>query len=659
MFCNKCGAMADDGAVFCRKCGNRLPVINQEPAEPVEDIAVDAVEATEEVVSDTAEQDVAPVDEFTGVMEELVSETVAEAATDEPAVDEVAGEVTKSLSEDVTGMMSEEAVDTTAANDADIQPEIAPVNTYSYEIPDVNTDITDNKSGVNKKTLIGVIAAAVAALVVLVLIASGTNAFKRTFLSPEKYYSYVEKRNISKGVETFAKGYTDVIIDRLAAKKSGSESSLNVKLSDDIIDEIENIADAHDLDFLSDISIKVSEATADNLAGSRAAIVLNGTQLLEFEAIMDAEDEVAYFRIPEINEEYIESELNDDSEAKDVAKTSTDIKKMADALPRAAKLTKLVDKYSDIALSSINDVSKEKKTMEIADVREKVYVLKVKLDDDQLKKAVKAMRKEADKDKDLQGIIIDCAEAAGEDGDKAWDAFYDALYDLEDAVKKSDMTMKVYVNSKGDIIGRELYDDTGSFEYLTVTDGRAFATEASVEDNNRELFWIEGSGKKSGDEYSGDFTVSVEGNEFDFTVDRFNVKSMFSFAPDFRVSVKIGDLLDAGNIKSRELDYIEDYSLVMDVKMKSVANGSASIMLLDGEEEAVSMSASVAETSGYKLQIPEDTFEVEDTSDFKHYLKDCDFDEFYDKLRDAGVSKEYVDGIKELENYIDYMDLLY
>ncbi|MCR5355862.1 MAG: zinc ribbon domain-containing protein [Lachnospiraceae bacterium] len=608
MYCINCGIQMKEGAKFCPKCGTKY----QAP--------VDVDEASAEAAADQAD------------------EAAPEAATESTGEADTAGQA--------------------AAFEDDYDKYFA---------------IEDEPVDKSRRKYYIVGAIAVAAVVFLICFCN-TNTFKRLFYKPADYYRYVEKKNAHKNLEQLG-GWLEVAgMDGNGDKASGREESLNIGMSDDILDAVSD-AFGVNADFLKEINITGKSALYGNLYSGNVNLSLGSDQVLALNTIADSENDNLYLRIPELSDDYLGFNTENlksllekagASNAK-IDKSTEDYLKMMSSLPKAARVIKIADRYADLVFDNIEDVKKSgMKTLELGGVKQKCWVLTVKLDYRDLKQLGEALKGEVSNDKDLKAIVSEMAESADVYEDEAWDAVLDAVDDLaDDLTYLAGSKMEVYVDSRGHVISREI--TAGEAADLTVTygrtiHGREFGALLDVKYEGTS-FTIEGIGRKSGEIYFADFTLG--GSDIDslgFSLNCFDHKAFEKQKIDGEVSVRVGDIMEMFNIDHPAAGLIEDYLAVLTVTAKDVKSYEIRLKLADGKSEPFKCTYTFKDTGASKISVPEDAIMVEKLSDMKDYLAEADFDCVQDNLERAGVPEsltKYFSYIQKFSDYIDYFDLLY
>ncbi len=529
---------------------------------------------------------------------------------------------------------------------------------------------TEDK-GKKKYYIVGAIAVAAIAFL---LCFCNTNTFKRIFYKPADYYRYVERKNIHRNLEQLG-GWLDAAgMDGSGDKVSGREEALKLNVSDEILDAVSG-AIGIDASFLSEVNITGKSTVYNELYSGIVNLSLGQNRVISLDAISDASNSSIYLRIPELSDRYlgvdlktIESFLGKPAGGGEFnpEDPATYIDKIG-RLPEAAKLMKIAERYSDKVFENLDDVKKSKKmTLELGGVEQKCWELTVELDYKDAKKLGEVLYDEIKDDDELKKLVIESSEGMGMDGEDMWDDLLELADDLKDSVTEiADSEMKVYVDSKGRVICREFLigdDKEVTVKYGRAIHGREFGVLLDV-DIDGDSYCVEGNGRKSGENYSGDFTLSGKGIEpIGFTLDSFDHKAFNKQKLVGQVSVKISDITDALNIGNFGFSMLEDYLAVISVKAKDKTAYDIDLKLTDEKTEPLICTYSFKKTGGSKISIPDNAIMVEEITDIKEYIDEADFDKLEDNLERAGVPDslvKYVSYIQRLADYLDYLDMFY
>ncbi len=529
-----------------------------------------------------------------------------------------------------------------------------------------------------KKRKTYITGAIVAVVFVCFICFCASNTFKRTFYSPANYYRYVEKKNASKKTDLITGWYGLASSLVPGGGSVGSEGSLRIHFSEDILNDMADTADIYgisDYSWLEDISFNSKNTMYDELYGSNLSVALGDNTILTVNSINDEANNKAYIRIPELSDEYIGyntsamDEINDtieDHTGYDAPSADSVSSYMAIArnLPEAARIKKLIGKYSDIVFDDIVNVERSKKQkLEIGGVTEKCYILSVDLGYKDLKAIAEDIRSSAADDKELKDMIVKTAKEGGGNGEKAWSDFLSLLDDLEDSIGDlSGTRMKVYVDRKGRVIAREIEtgDDMFSVKYGRTVDGRTFGAQCVISEYGSDIISIKGSGRKAGQNYAGDFTFGADDmRPIAFTLDSFDYGAFTGQKLKGQITVDVKEISKALELDGSDFDYVNGYKAVMSVDSPGAGTYSTKISLNDGVTEPMVIDHSYKKTGGSRVNVPQDARMIYNAGDLGGYIKEADWQTVKNNLRSADVPDNVIKSVDSIQMAADYLQYLF
>ena len=682
MFCEKCGKPVGDFEKFCGNCG--APVLPLESAEAVS-VEAEAKAAAEsvsvEAEAKTAAESVSAEAETKAAAESVSVEAEAKAAAEAVSVEAEAKTVTEPTTVSDATMASETtAVSATpepAVSLAIPQVQEAPI---APAIPMDNPNDSGKKPKKKKAPWIIAVCAVLAAVVVVICVACGAglgNFFRRNFSSPEQYYQYVEGKTVSALAEMCGAYYEALIIDSLGTSDRSVDAEFTIELGEggkELIKQLE-MADV-DLAWLTDVSMGVGYTLKNSLLGYDLSFGLNKSDILSVKAIADLEGGTMYLQVPELTVDYIGVDLNEITDGdwtesleayKEMQETLVAVQK---AMPKTKDVEKLLQKYLKLALSGVSDVEKSTKTIKVEGVQQKCTELEVTFDGKSLSKILKAVLKEIPKDKDLKNLFVSTTNSLlALDGDwtinigeDAWDEFIEEVEELLDNLDELEdldevLVMRVYVDGKGDIVGRviELVEDKETYATISVLmpkKGSSFGYEFSVEPGYGTKIALTGSGKISGSNLTGDFALEVMGMSIlDIKVSGLDTKQLRQGYLNGSVTIAPSRLI--GSLLTGDMSYngtrLTDMQLTLDFQSSKDFDKMTMGLLCD-KEEMFSAVLSVKSGDGSGISVPDagNTVFVEETDDLQGWLDEINWDKFIENLDKAGLPDEIVDAVEDI-----------
>ncbi len=612
MFCSNCGTQLNEGDLFCVKCGKRVEVR-------------------------AAAESTAP--------EATATEAVAEATAAE-----------------------------TAASRTEAAPEVkaAPEEARAKK---AKAKKAKAKKGGMWKILIPV--AAVAAVGALVALNFGkvSNFVEKTILPAEKYYSKVEEAEVKELASLIADSYENSFKGNGSLTDTGIDAGITLELGESARALIGNYAYMDDTDWLKKIGLNLNVAVKDDVISGTLGALLGDDQLLSATALMDMGSKTVFLQIPELTKKYLGVDLYDTDlgyylDSVDYSEIMGLYEDLYKELPDKDVVEDLIGRYLATAVSGFDNVKKSSDVLEVGDVEQKCTVLKVKITQKDAINALEAVLKEAKDDKVLVDLICDLASAVpggyGIDPDDIEDEFEEGIEDLldelKDAKKYADtsakIVMQVWIDSDGNVVGRDLTVEDAEVRYYMPQKGDDFAMELSFTDGYDTIL-LTGEGKKTASALNGEFVAEYSDRQlFTVTVQDYSIENAKQGYLNGKFSVKLSeemwDEMDLGVPSSMLTNFELVIKLNTDEKSSAVA-----ISVEDGNEVfaklTVSTSASAAkDESGAAL----DAIMMVDEEDLIDWLGTVDFDGFIKHMEETNLPDEFVDMIAaychDLEEVLEY-----
>lgn len=599
MFCGKCGSPMDDNAMFCPNCGSAAG--NQEAAS-------------------------APA-----------------AATEYYAETEI--------------LMPAEQ------NNQQYSQPYAP----AYAEPEapafaLNTEGAESKPKKKKSKapiLIAAIVAVVAAALLVVLNWNNVSGFvERTFSSPEKLQASVYEDAVGQVFDTVTGSKSEKKDEtKIDLSNLGVEGELRVSVDKQILDMIP--AQGMDLGFLSNIALGYDLSVKDALGKLVLDVILGDTTIASADAILNSDTLELYASVPELNDQALYLNLKEMIEENMgySAMGSIDpemLETLKKVIPSEEVLRTIAARYVSLVMSGFGEVEKSNEKMEVADISQKLHVLEATMDEDDLLKIAETLIKTLKKDKEIEAIIANVEEAAGQEG--LYDAFMEAMEKAEAELSEIDsddmpsfkLTLVTYLNDTNDIVGMTAKlsaegEKLEPFSWLRVEQGKKFASEIVVSSGSQSIV-IEGSGE-TGDSTNSEYVLRFDGEEI-LTV---SVKDYVDNDQQISGTVRIAPsdaILD--NVMSNMNDVVSgllgsaDPSL--EIKFfKNADKVELAVGLAVGSKNLLAVSTSATLTAPDDIAVPENYVEISEDSDPSQWLETMnpDFLEtLMDRLIEAGVPAE-------------------
>lgn len=644
MVCKNCGNPLEDGVKFCTKCGQRVEVVAE--------------------VKEAATETVAQVQETTTQAAAEVQQTVKEVQETVAYTNENVQENMSDFAENVQETVTEVA--------ADVKEAVEGAKEKVKKFP--------------KGVLIALAAIAVVLILVLANFKSVANTVNKMVSSEEKYYASVEKDEIKELASSVANIYDNTILEYSDYNNLSIDYGMEVELSEDASEMLAASIGADDGKPFTKMAADIFFSFKGDVLSAEASASLGKTDLLSLKGVADLKKGEAYGIIEDLTSKYIGVSFEEYTEIVTEAMEKGD--EFIKLLPDKKTVESLLTRYMTIAVENIDGISEKKDTVKVGDIEQKCTAIRVKIKEKDLKKIAIAVLEEAKDDKELISLVTDFAvlgakmegeedvdakefeemfkagiESALESAKEAEDSDDEEDADEEDSdEEKVDeaFIMNVWVNGKGEVIGREFkMNDETVFVYKMPEKGGKFAFKGVIYDGENEYI-LDGEGKKSSSSLSGDFAVKFKGEVYDWEtgdykektqkyveikVDKFDTKKIKEGYANGSFTFKLSDefISEAGMGAAGVV--IGNYEIKFDVKSNK-DGGTAEIALMNKEDMFAKIVVNAKIGSGKSASLPKGIL-VEDEEDLIEWAKTLKFDKFIKKLEKAGLPVEIVEVIEE------------
>jgi len=586
-----------------------------------------------------------PVETPAEAVEEPVAEVVEETVAETPAVETPAEAVAEPVVEAPAVEAPAEAVAEPVAE--------VPAETVSEGFAQVEFDAPKKaKKGKKGVKILIIVVAILAVLGILagIFFDAIVGFYYATFAPAEDYFKYVEYNTFSKYVDDISEAYGNV--KKTYTEDVAAEAEIKVTLSETGKDLIKDYVGL-DLGWLNSVSIDGSTNINNGKESVNLNLKLSDKTILSANVIADMAASKMYMAITNLSNEYVELPLVQGSQYGDYnASLRQNMMKAFtsegfwEKTPDKEKVNEIINKYLKIALEEIDDVKKDTKTLEVNGVKQKVTVLKVTVTEETVVKMTEAVLKEFKKDKEIKGIIEDALNAivdeldTGADVDEVVDELYDMVDEAIDDIKDIDydddnelFVLKDYVNSKHEVIGRNLEVDGEEIEYMTLTKGKKVAFKAEMDGLE-----INGEGTKDGDLLNMDYTVTVEDVDvLEMSVENYNEKTAKEGYINGKVTIKpTKDLLERV-LDSSTASQVALLEPGISIELNNTENGGDfSIELLTHDTALLTIASTGKTVASSEIDIPSNTV------DSYEWSSSLDITKVITALQEAGVPSEYL-----------------
>lgn len=469
------------------------------------------------------------------------------------------------------------------------------------------------------------------------------------FGSDADYFKYVEAKAIKNFNTDFADAYGEYQ-EAYSKDELGMESKITLTVSDELDDLLADFgADIPDLSWLNGASITVDGSKQTNLSQYIMALNIGEQKIASIDMIANVTNGATYFKIAELSDKYLKSSLEMDEESLKMFKAYFEVLNNVEELtPDKELINSLLDRYTDIVIENVQNVTKTEKTIVANGISQDCVVLEVVIDEQYLYNVCVDILNTLKTDEDIAVLF------------KSWQVYFDEhedlgindnLYDefieevdeaLEELKNNADevgdsqlMTIKSYVNGSHEVIGRELYvDGQQIINYATAQKGDQIGFLAECQGVK-----LEGTGTEDGDCITGTYTISYQAVSLvDITLTNFNTEDgtgAIKIVPNQGVMYMLSSEISAlTNLNPAFNIIIEENNFEVNV------SGNNKVLL------GVKFYAEEKEVS--KVTEPSDanSVDVDDSEALAEWAKNVNFDTIINNIKASDIPQEYAQMIE-------------
>ncbi|MBE7025678.1 MAG: zinc ribbon domain-containing protein [Ruminococcaceae bacterium] len=600
MFCSNCGKPLGDEAKFCPDCGTQMAA-----KKPAEALVETPVEVPVEVPVETPVE--APAKE---TVEAPAKETVEAPAKETVTVPPVA-----------------------SVEDVPARP----------------------KKKIGKKLLVaGIVAIALVVALVVSAFASPFmgNLLAKTLMSPKKYLQHVQKNSAEDFSKEFA-AQLALIKNAYTVEPMGVHGNMTLTLGEGLKEliEAESAEAAMVTSWVDSVGMDLDAATDGSRVGMTGKLQLNGTDLMEGQFVFDFEDGMIYITVPEISGTAVGISLP--SEFTYLFNNQAEMLEMVEqilaVIPSEEVMEKLICRYLDVVVGELSDVSRDAETVSAGGVTEKVTVLSAKISEKTLLNVAEAVMKELKDDEDVKDIIkgLSSISALGIDGDELYDDFRDGIEDVleeieeEEPSSKALFTLKVFVDSVGDIvgIGAKVADVKAEASFLALEKGSKQGLALKVDGPGVNVAF-EGDSEVAGGKRNGTYSFKYDDMEIvTATLSNIDDEKWNAGLLDGTVTVSLSEEVENLLGYADAAEYLSGARLEMTGKQASQYEGEAEMALYLNNKLFLSMKAEATSTGNTTVTLPGNYVYGDSESELAAWLSEAEVDAgaIIDRFRSAGM----------------------
>lgn len=463
--------------------------------------------------------------------------------------------------------------------------------------------------------------------------------------------------------------------DKNSLINGGYGMDMTVTLGDSILSQFQAMLEQEgmdtDISWFKSLGFAVEVLYNENLSQINMEAKLNGKGILSLEAVADLMAAEVFLKIPELSKEYIGGAVDLDMNMEDFVEQYNQILAQMEeygdvvtALPTEEELNTLLDRYLEAAKVALGEPETGSETLTAGGVSVEVNAVTYTITRSKILAMAEAILTTAKTDAELETVLDNFGAwynekmAQEQEGYEAADfhallmeAVEEGLASLAEikediAEEENDTEALSFSNYLADdkSVGFALsvnggYESTSVYMYNLEKDGQtAFLLNAA------DSLVIEGSGTTSSGKASGNYTVTVQGQEMLYLeVKDFDTKALNKGELKGTLRLRFSEEM----LDSSYNDSMLTPETVIELNLNLGGGKSAiAVNFYMGSDLLFGFELSTKSLSG-KISLPGSYVDVNSSSALENWVAGISFDRIISNLRSAGVDKDLVDMLEE------------
>ena len=497
--------------------------------------------------------------------------------------------------------------------------------------------------------------------------------------------------------------YADYAAMASSATNVGSTAELDLTLGDLVIDLLEQAvfgtADSGlDMSFLTNIGLNIEMDATTEMAQYSLALALSDTEIVKL--LLLGNEETVYVGAPDLADKFLEVDLADMGVAANAA-TPAWMDGLVTAIPSEEKTAEILNRYLALGIEEFDKVERTTETLELDGLKQDATKLTIKIYEQDLLDAAKAILTAAKDDADIKTIVENYGKFYNEmmaetyaEYDMEWtdaDLYTEFTTVVDEALKELPSKAEtdegyigliLYVDGDHNVIGCSLdmgvihsqstqlpnvdsssvvtasagdaatpapepeYEQEAfiMFTYYTVTDGNNFKSLIEIPDAVK----ITGSGTTSNGTITGTYSVTAE----DMTWATLELKDFVASEAAVIGTVTVKPTEDAIQyIFNGPIPVLNTTDVALEIKLDATNDTSEiELKLVGGGATIIGLALKAATKTPAAVQAPTNTTTLTGTESVYGLIEamGVDFATVFAKLRTAGVPEMLVTALESL-----------
>ena len=476
-------------------------------------------------------------------------------------------------------------------------------------------------------------------------------------------YKEAEKEALNRLTKALPESW-DEYLSQYEKGVNGSQCNITLKVEDTGRALVGALMGGTDVSWLQNIRLDSNVSIKDGVEAVVSSVLLNDSQICDFNVFVDLANLMQYIQIPELSEAYITAPISSDTEdtsaeAQEFLSTyMTALSDISSMLPDSKTVTTLLDRYGNLIIDNVEEGASVEESLSVDGISESCTAYEGLISEKALTAMTENVLTSAKDDAEIKGLFEQWSDPS--DGEKQYQEFQTAIESALGSIhadgsasEEALLSSKIWVNTEGQIVGRQIgVEDEETNDIVPI-----FTWKAPSSNDTSALFidisadgsslTLTGSGKTADGLLNGNFVLAVDGTEtVDINVENLETKPEKPgyYNGTFNLTFPTSSETASNETTESAANPLAGFGAVL--KLTSDASTETSSLDLTVTTSGAAL-ATLSITGKYSdgVEIPDlasldKTYDASSDEAMTEYLTDVNWDTFISNAKAAGLPDE-------------------
>lgn len=464
-------------------------------------------------------------------------------------------------------------------------------------------------------------------------------------------------------------------LDKYDPSNATVSANISLGLSDELISALSSAAEL-DLGWIEGLAIGFMQSWKDEKVMMNVELDYNQKQLISGKAVIDIAKEAVYVAIPELASKFIKVDSSLGGLDFSFLKSTMNLD-YSKIIPEQAVVERIINRYYDIVMEHVTDVSFDDETLTVNGVSQKCVEYTAELTQVDVTEIVIDVLEAIQDDEDIKNVfymVVDYMNELTEDpyydydidAKEEYDAFIEyveeGISDFEDLIDEGEATNDIaikwtsYITGKLDVIGTKIKvfaddDEDVVLYFAKAQDKDDIGVEIYVENAGTKVFEIEGELTDDGKVLEGTYGLTANGESMfyldlkDVDAKKLEEEGYFNGTIALSPSKELVDMI----VSEMDVDLsaigltASSMALELDIKQENDEEAKLTVSLMNGDSSYASITIDASISGGQDISVPSDEQTTTNPEDWAKYIS---FGGLLDNLSESGIPEYVVEFIE-------------